>query len=585
MPEQWPSEFICPVCKNPLDKAVYVRCCGAVTCEHCINENEEGECPLCEDIWEGTLPDQLMRAVLLSIQRDWFYLEQDGPPLMKELTMSPIDEEEDASPLKALPAPPLADLPLEKIAGDDADENSGADAGGSSESPEAGAGGLLGIPDPISGFSPENRTGPGINTARLLGGIKDDSGVTSPEQPRVKAAPPKTQFLSASAALAARYAAENAKKKMKKKQLKANASTASTTAQQGGTTSASTANTENVAGIGDEIATTEPKRPENQEAFPLIDETASTEASKAVKAGETDVSPQNSAEKTTVQNAASSTSAVPMHQQSAPLVDKNDPPVAAASSSSSIAVPKIQVVGSVVGAATALGKTPSPVSSPPPVIIPGACVVPVASLVGFSPAAASSSTSSAADNSAVASVTKAIPLVLGGVSTCTSITAGGASISSAKTLSGPSKMNKDPSAKSAEGTAGVVVAGNTSSASSSSGSHAAIATRSASSIPTTAATSSSSSTGAATRGAVIADSGAGAASSSNAVTSSSAPGDQGAAKKKSSKIQIIDGVEYLKTKSGLVPRSVYEQAWAKHGGPPKKKQKRGEQDGPPVERK
>lgn len=64
IPEEWPPEFLCPVCAEPLESATFVKCCRATVCEKCVQEDDEGNCSLCHEIWEGTVRDVLMRGVV-----------------------------------------------------------------------------------------------------------------------------------------------------------------------------------------------------------------------------------------------------------------------------------------------------------------------------------------------------------------------------------------------------------------------------------------------------------------------------------------------------------------------------------------
>lgn len=66
----------------------------------------------------------------------------------------------------------------------------------------------------------------------------------------------------------------------------------------------------------------------------------------------------------------------------------------------------------------------------------------------------------------------------------------------------------------------------------------------------------------------------GGASAAASVAASAAPAGAATAAPAGPGVQIINGIEYLVTNHGLIPRAVYEQAWAAHAQSAKKKKKK-----------
>eukprot|EP00392_Amoebophrya_sp_AT5.2_P014651 g14812.t1 len=225
IPEEWPPEFLCPVCAEPLESATFVKCCRATVCEKCVQEDDEGNCSLCHEIWEGTVRDVLMRGVMNAIRREWYYTAKEGPP-PAEIAMSPIDEDDEDSQPKALPAPAAPSaaardqrtgkiklfVPKKKaVAREDGASAAGATTqSGSAVGPSPGADAGTAVAAG-AGAAAAAMDGPQVGATT----DKKDAKTTSPVRSDPKAKEPVK--LSASAALAARYAAEEQRKANKKK--------------------------------------------------------------------------------------------------------------------------------------------------------------------------------------------------------------------------------------------------------------------------------------------------------------------------------------------------------------------------------
>ncbi|CAD7923708.1 unnamed protein product [Amoebophrya sp. A120] len=564
LPEQWPAEFLCPRCEQPLENAVFQRCCRSIVCEKCGVEDPNGNCLLCKDMWEGAVPDIMMRGVLSSLRREWYYLAKDGPP-PEELAMSPVDDDDEEPSQPKLPLEDQAEIsPIEK------DKSPMILQVGEFEENQPTADDPFHIPEPIStgggNKSPPTRR-PGEKATSENKATASTTSEQQPQQPQPK--------LSASAALAAKYAAEEAKKaeRAKRKKLRAAKSDAQAAGALNGTAAGSQGPSPalSVSVLSGSSPPVQPLvappgvvvPPVTTPAAVVVPASASSSAMDHVGVVQQQTTASLAVGKTAASSSSSSSSPVMSAstggpQLQAPVMKSMKKRIGLAGVGQAAVVrssPRVSPVRPKISpqrtaAMVAAGSMQEPGTGTGTGSAPALVVAPIlqhqggaASTVGLS---SSSSAVLTSEKPPAAAVEVPAPSGSGAAtsSAMKTITPSDATVGNNKSSAAPETTNADSTSSGDPSFAKIV-------------------------NPTTAATSlakttttSASTTGEAQTAMTTAASTTATGTGTSAAASSST-GATGA--KKAKKFQVIDGVEYIKTNVGLVPRSVYEQAWAAHG--------------------